>query len=35
MVAIVDDLAVAVFVEDGYRGSATAGPIMEEFLGGL
>lgn len=34
MVAIADDLAVAVFVEDGYRGSATAGPIMDEFLAG-
>ena len=35
MLAIVDDLAVAVFVEDGYRGSATAGPIMHDFLTGL
>ncbi|MFD6178260.1 MULTISPECIES: penicillin-binding transpeptidase domain-containing protein [unclassified Isoptericola] len=35
MLAIVDDLAVAVFVEDGHRGSDTAGPLMEEFLEGL
>ncbi|MFC8599519.1 penicillin-binding transpeptidase domain-containing protein [Isoptericola sp. NPDC057191] len=35
MIAIVDDLAVAVFVEDGYRGSDTAGPLMEDFLDGL
>ncbi|MFI2104195.1 penicillin-binding transpeptidase domain-containing protein [Isoptericola sp. NPDC019693] len=35
MLAIVDDLAVAVFVEDGHRGSDTAGPLMEDFLDGL
>ncbi|WP_229738391.1 penicillin-binding transpeptidase domain-containing protein [Isoptericola cucumis] len=35
MVAIKDDLAVAVFVEDGHRGSDTAGPLMKEFLEGL
>ncbi|MGF0118470.1 penicillin-binding transpeptidase domain-containing protein [Promicromonospora sp. Marseille-Q5078] len=35
MLAIVDDLAVAVFIEDGYRGSDTAGPVMEDFLDGL
>ncbi|MEU2200680.1 penicillin-binding transpeptidase domain-containing protein [Isoptericola sp. NPDC019482] len=35
MLAIVDDLAVAVFVEDGHRGSDTAGPLMEDFLAGL
>lgn len=34
MLAIVDDLAVAVFVEDGHRGSDTAGPLMEDFLDG-
>jgi len=34
MLAIVDDLAVAVFIEDGYRGSDTAGPVMEDFLAG-
>ena len=33
--ALVDDLAVAVFVEDGHRGSDTAGPLMEDFLAGL
>ncbi|MCA5894482.1 penicillin-binding protein [Isoptericola sp. NEAU-Y5] len=32
MVAIMKDLAVAVFVEDGHRGSDTAGPLMHEFL---
>ncbi|GAA1725608.1 penicillin-binding transpeptidase domain-containing protein [Isoptericola hypogeus] len=35
MVAIKDDLAVAVFVEDGHRGSDTAGPLMHDFLSGL
>ncbi|SKC56940.1 penicillin-binding transpeptidase domain-containing protein [Krasilnikoviella flava] len=35
MLAIVDDLAVAVFVEDGHRGSDTAGPLMEDFLDDL
>ncbi|MFE6967794.1 penicillin-binding transpeptidase domain-containing protein [Isoptericola sp. NPDC057653] len=35
MLAIVDDLAVAVFIEDGHRGSDTAGPVMEDFLDGL
>lgn len=35
MLAIVDDLAVAVFVEDGHRGSDTAGPLMEDFLDGV
>ncbi|MFF2453847.1 penicillin-binding transpeptidase domain-containing protein [Isoptericola sp. NPDC058082] len=35
MLAIVDDLAVAVFVEDGHRGSDTAGPLMKDFLAGL
>lgn len=34
MVAIQGDLAVAVFVEEGYRGSATAGPLMDAFLTG-
>jgi len=34
MLAIVDDLAVAVFLEDGHRGSDTAGPVMEDFLAG-
>ncbi len=32
MLAIAGDLAVAVFVEDGDRGSTTAGPLMLEFL---
>lgn len=35
MLAIKDDLAVAVFVEDGEYGSTTAGPIMKDFLTGL
>ncbi|WP_041294927.1 penicillin-binding transpeptidase domain-containing protein [Isoptericola variabilis] len=35
MVAIVDDLAVAVFVEDGELGSTTAGPLLGEFLAAL
>jgi cell division protein FtsI/penicillin-binding protein 2 len=35
MIAIQDDLAVAVFVEEGESGSRTAGPILEEFLRGL
>jgi cell division protein FtsI/penicillin-binding protein 2 len=33
MVAGRDDLAVAVYVEDGESGSQTAGPILREFLG--
>ena len=32
MIATQGDLAVAVFVEDGESGSATAGPILERFL---
>ncbi|HEU4540341.1 MAG TPA: penicillin-binding transpeptidase domain-containing protein [Jiangellaceae bacterium] len=32
MIAIQGDLAVAVFVEDAESGSATAGPLLEEFL---
>jgi cell division protein FtsI/penicillin-binding protein 2 len=32
MIAIVDDLAVVVFVEDGEFGSTTSGPIMHDFL---
>ncbi len=32
MVAVQGDLAVAVFVEEGERGSTTAGPIMDAFL---
>nr|WP_246211779.1 penicillin-binding transpeptidase domain-containing protein [Phytoactinopolyspora alkaliphila] len=35
MIAIQDDLAVAVFVEEGESGSSTAGPILEEFLRGI
>jgi cell division protein FtsI/penicillin-binding protein 2 len=35
MLAIADDLAVAVFVEDGELGSSTAGPLMKEFLTGI
>lgn len=34
MVAIQGDLAVAVFVEDAESGSASAGPLLEEFLRG-
>ncbi|MDO8145776.1 MULTISPECIES: penicillin-binding transpeptidase domain-containing protein [unclassified Isoptericola] len=34
MLAIADDLAVAVFVEDGEFGSTTAGPLMGRFLTG-
>lgn len=33
MVAGRDDLAVAVYVEDGESGSQTAGPVIREFLG--
>jgi cell division protein FtsI/penicillin-binding protein 2 len=32
MLAVADDLAVTVFVEDGEYGSTTAGPLMGEFL---
>lgn len=32
MIAIHGDLAVAVFVQDGEGGAATAGPLMEAFL---
>lgn len=32
MIAIQGDLAVAVFVEDAESGSATAGPLLDEFL---
>lgn len=32
MIATASDLAVAVFVEEGASGSATAGPILEDFL---
>ncbi|MDX5318733.1 MAG: hypothetical protein LPK38_05180 [Actinomycetes bacterium] len=32
MIAFRDDLAVAVFVEDGEYGTATAGPLLEAFL---
>ncbi len=35
MVAGRGDLAVAVFVKDGVSGSATAGPVVLAFLGGL
>jgi len=34
MIAIAGDLAVAVFVEVGDRGSTTSGPLMHTFLGG-
>jgi cell division protein FtsI/penicillin-binding protein 2 len=34
MIAIAGDLAVAVFVEVGERGSTTSGPIMHAFLTG-
>ena len=32
MIAAQDDLAVAVFVQEGASGSGTAGPLLEEFL---
>ncbi|GAB94318.1 cell division protein FtsI/penicillin-binding protein 2 [Kineosphaera limosa] len=32
MIGIHDDLAVAVFVEDGAGGASTAGPLLEDFL---
>ncbi len=32
MIAIQDELAVAVFVEDGRRGSEVAGPLVDRFL---
>jgi len=32
MIATRDDLAVAVFLEDGSSGSGTAGPVLEAFL---
>lgn len=35
MVAVQGDLAVAVFVEEAESGSATAGPLLEEFLRNL
>lgn len=34
MIGVQDDLAVAVFVEEGDSGSATAGPLLERFLRG-
>jgi cell division protein FtsI/penicillin-binding protein 2 len=34
MLAVQDDLAVAVFVEEAESGSATAGPILRDFLSG-
>lgn len=34
VVALQGDLAVAVFVEEGERGSTSGGPLMEEFLRG-
>ena len=34
MIALQDDLAVAVFVDDGESGSQTAGPLLERFLRG-
>ncbi|WP_028280461.1 penicillin-binding transpeptidase domain-containing protein [Arthrobacter sp. H5] len=35
VVALQGDLAVAVFVEEGERGSISGGPLMEEFLRGV
>lgn len=35
MIAFRDDLAVAVFVEEGESGSSTAGPILDRFLRSL
>ena len=32
MIAIQGDLAVAVFVDEGTGGAATAGPLLEKFL---
>jgi cell division protein FtsI/penicillin-binding protein 2 len=32
MIAAQEDLAVAVFVDEGSSGSGTAGPILESFL---
>jgi cell division protein FtsI/penicillin-binding protein 2 len=34
MIAVHGDLAVAVFVDVGQSGSATAGPVLERFLRG-
>ena len=34
MIAAQDDLAVAVFVNDGQSGSRTAGPLLRTFLDG-
>ena len=34
MIAAQDDLAVAVFVNDGESGSKTAGPLLRRFLAG-
>jgi cell division protein FtsI/penicillin-binding protein 2 len=34
MIGIQGDLAVAVMVSDGESGSATAGPLLEDFLRG-
>lgn len=34
MLAIADDLAAAVFIEEGELGSTTAGPVMHKFLTG-
>jgi cell division protein FtsI/penicillin-binding protein 2 len=34
MLAITDDLAAVVFIEEGELGSTTAGPVMHEFLTG-
>lgn len=34
MLAIADDLAAVVFIEEGELGSTTAGPVMHEFLTG-
>lgn len=34
MLAVADDLAAVVFIEEGELGSTTAGPVMHEFLKG-
>ncbi|WP_159621969.1 penicillin-binding transpeptidase domain-containing protein [Ruania rhizosphaerae] len=34
MIAVQDDLAVAVFLEEGSDGAGAAGPLMAQFLGG-
>lgn len=35
MIAVRDDLAIAVFVEDSGSGAANAGPLVDAFFSGL